>query len=357
MNISIATIPPRIDDGSLLKCIRAFEKQTHPIKKIYVNLPKKFKRFKEIENLDKVIEEMSPLVKVTRSDYDSPALKWIGAIHHISAEDYVFIGDDDQEYHPELIAKMYEGIYDENSVYQNRYHIVKHGTAGIVHGFCGLMCKKKLLNNLSSFELPPVCWVDDQLMSIYFHKQNIQIRPSPINDFDDIYAQLNEFEMEQMGAGALCKMSLPRSKQITELEIRYNCYFQMKENHKSKGNVIDVNWVELLNKPLHIHFVCFDHISKELKTRIKKVCLLYPNANINLWDFKSLNDTSKIKTTTLMNYHTDEFAKSKLTEKGINVYIHKDREIEDQFNLYDYLLDGKEEYYENDRLELVIKDI
>jgi hypothetical protein len=357
MNISIATIPPRINDGSLLKCIKSFENQTYPIKKIYVNLPKKFKRFEEMENLEKIIQDMSKLIKITRTNYDSPALKWLGFLPYVDDEDFVFIGDDDQEYHPELIYKMVEGIYNDNSVYQNRYHIVKTGTAGIIHGFVGAMCKKRLLNNLPNFNLPKICWIDDQLLSIYFHKQNIKIRPSPISDFDDIYFKLNQYDREQIGVGALCKMSLPRQKQIKQLEYKYNCYFQLKENPLSKGKIINVDWEELINKPLHIHFVCFTKINDEIRDRIKKVIKIYPKAFINLWDYKAINDPEKVKTSTLINYHTDEFGKSLLTKKGINIYIHKDRIIEDDFNIYEYLLEGKEEYYKNDMLELVIKEI
>ena len=357
MNVSIATIPPRFLDGSLKQSIQGFLNQTEPIKKIYINLPINFKRFDNLTIEDeKEIESYSNKIIITKTDYDSPLLKWVGALKHIDDDEYIFIGDDDQVYKKDLLKNMKNGFYDDEAVFQNRFHVVKKGTAGIIHGFVGIMIKKKVMNNIDKFNIPQICWIDDQLMSIYFFKNNIKILPSPIHDYDDIYEVLNNHDMEQIGKGALCKMDLPRIKQITELEILYNVFFQNKNSSRGKGKIINIEWKKFLNEPININFVCLDKPTVENKQNIKNIIKLYPNCNINLWDFeeyKKIYDT-ELKTTTLLNYYTDLIGINKCNQKGYNIYINRNFHISNDFNIYNYILNDTKKIYNNDMLEIYI---
>ena len=48
---SIATIPPRINNGDLKKCVDSLLKQTHKLSYIFVAIPKNYKRFGQLTNL------------------------------------------------------------------------------------------------------------------------------------------------------------------------------------------------------------------------------------------------------------------------------------------------------------------
>lgn len=355
MNISIATIPPRFN--SLLKSLRAFLNQTLEIKKIYVNLPEDFKRFENFTpEQEEEIKAISNKIVITKTPYDSPALKYLGCLPYVDKEDFIFVGDDDQEYHPELLEKMKEGIYNEGAVYQNRYHIVKHGTAGIIHGFVGLMLKAKLLSNIKTFDLPKTCWVDDQLFSIYFHKNNIPILPSPVNDFDEIYSKTSSYGTEQIGDGALCKMDLPRKKQIKELELMYNVFFLKKNHHLSKGKIKDVIYKNIQFPTIHL--VILDKPTKENKKNMKMLIEKYPHFNYCFWDFKAFEKDHpeiELKTITQLNYWANKFGLEKIREdKGEAIYINRNLLIDKDFDLWEYLLND-ENIFTNEKEILLIK--
>ena len=324
MNVSIATIPPRIRNNNIFNCIDGFLNQTIEVNKIFINLPNKFNRFDNLteEELLK-LKNYNKKVVLTFTNYDSPILKYLGCIPHLKDDDIIFVGDDDQVYKEDLLEKMKDGFYNDDAVFQNRFHQVKKGTAGIIHGFVGLMMKRKVLNNLNNFVLPPQLWIDDQLLSIYFHKNNISILPSPIHDFDDIYNNkyLNQQGMEQIGDGALCKMDLSRKKQIRELEIKYDVFFLKKDNIKGKGKI-----------------------------------KLYPKCNFHFWnnkEFKINHPNIKLTNSYLINYHSDNFGLKKIKEQENAIYINRNFLIKDDFDLYEFLLNNDDIYFDENNILLI----
>jgi hypothetical protein len=331
MNVSLATIPPRVRDGSLFKCISALLNQTADVQKIFINLPNKFQRFDNLtEREEEEIKAISPKVQITKTDYDSPALKYLGCLPYLEDDDIVFVGDDDQEYHSELLEKMHWAMYDDNAVFQNRFHIVKHGTAGVIHGFVGLMFKKKVFKNIHKFDLPSKCWIDDQLMTIYFFINRIKILPSPVNDFDEIFQRTSNYGTEQIGDGALCMMDTPRQKQIKELERFYGVFFLRKNHHLSKGALKYVDYSAL--KLPNIHFVILDKPTKENKAIMSNIMKRY-DTNYNLWNyeqFKKDHPLVQLKTTTQLNYWTNKYALEKIKQDPDDaIYINRNYLPED----------------------------
>ena len=79
MYVSVASIPPRIRNGTLFKFIDSMLQQSVEVKKIFVNLPDKFERFDQLTNeeLDE-IRNYDEKIQITFLDYDSPTLKYIG---------------------------------------------------------------------------------------------------------------------------------------------------------------------------------------------------------------------------------------------------------------------------------------
>jgi len=356
ISVSVATIPPRIRNKDIYKFIDSILGQTINVNMIYINLPFSFERF---ENLNKKeldeLENYNDKIKVTYSKLDSPLLKYTGALKYIDDNEIMFIGDDDQEYKEDLLENMVAGFHDDNAVYQNRYHIVKKGTAGIIHGFVGLMMKKKVFNNFNKFIVPKKCWIDDQLINIYFYKNNTPILPSPIHDFDDIYKKLRN-GMEQIGSGALCMMDMPRRKQVRELEIFYNVFFLKKECSDGKGKLKDFDW-NIVNKlKINIHYVIFDTITEANKQNIEHLMLKYPNFNFNIWDNSSLDENIKLYNYHYLNYYSDTFARTKINEADddeLHIYLNRNMEINKNFDIYEYILNDEIEFYNNENVLLI----
>lgn len=353
VSVSFASIPPRIENREIYKFIDSILHQTYPIDKIYINLSSNYIRFRQLE--EKELEELkkySDKIEISFSERDSPILKYIGSLDKIDDDTLLFIGDDDQEYKNDLIENMVKGIFDDKYVYQNRYHIVKTGTAGIIHGFTGLILKKSLLNNLLKWQIPKYLWCDDQFMSIYFHKQGIKIYPTIINEFDDIYSVLNSSGMEKLGRGgdlSLDKNTNNRDQEILKLELKYDVHFHLKNNHKSKGKVIDLSKEkrkELLDN-LIFHFVVLDDVTNENKNNFSMLKKLYPTAKYYYWnikEFEKLFPNKKLFTSTLLNYYTDELGKKKVQQLG-GFYINRNFGITNRFDILDYTLSNEKEFY------------
>jgi hypothetical protein len=355
INISIATIPVRFRNGNLYKCIDAFLNQTYNINKIYVNISNNYKRFKNFTN-DEInkIKNYSDKIIITYSNFDSPILKYIGALDNIKDDEFIFIGDDDQEYKENLIENMVLSLnINTNYVYQNRYHIVKTGTAGIIHGFVGLILQKKLLNNLKNYYYGQECWIDDQFLSMYFFKENIKILPSIINDFDDIYKFGNR---EKLGSGGdlfLSKETRDRKTFIKDLEKKFNIFFCNKHDRNGKGEIINVNWNKLkINKI--IHFVIIDNPTKENFNNINNLMELYPDFEFNMINkdsYLKYYDNFKIGycPTNYIDYYSDLLGMKYVKELG-GIYINRNYKInKDSFDIYEILL-NKKKYHINNKL-------
>lgn len=348
VNVSITTIPPRYYNNTLKKFISSILKQTYEVNKIFITIPTKYQRFQNFT--DEEIEDIksySNKIVILRNDFDSPLLKHIGYIDFVNDNEYMFIGDDDQEYHPELIEKMVDGIYNVNAVYQNRYHIVKHGTAGIIHGFVGLIYRKGLINPIKNFKIPDVVWTDDQLMSIYFHKLHIPINPSPINDFDEIYSYLNIYKHEKLGTGGdlcLSPETNKRDEEIKKLEIKYDVYFHLKNNKMSKGKIYDYDYDNLIN----LYIISFRELDENKILSINNFLEKHNHLNLKINLINKYPDDLEIQLNYLpeyhIKYHQDKLGMD-LVKKNNGIYISINNNF-DNLNILDFIL-STENYFKN----------
>ena len=217
---SLTTIPSRIDD----ECKRSIDSLLSQVDHIYLNVSKTYRRFQSqsivIPDYLTQQEPYKSCVTVTvGEDYGSPS-KYLGALHLILSQDvYVFICDDDQEYHPELISKMKSRITSKQYIYQNRYDIFKqYGTSGgLIHGFVGLLIHNSLLENLAVFPLPECArFIDDQWFSMYCKLYSYSIVSSGINDYSEIFQTLRHDAFELMGKDSLIDLG-NRNEKIQEL--------------------------------------------------------------------------------------------------------------------------------------------
>jgi len=145
--VSLSTIPPRINE--LSKSIDSLLNQTTKPDKIFINIPKKFRRFKE-EIKDHQIPNFSSIVEVTRCDDYGPGTKLLGSIDKLNKDSLVILADDDQIYEDFMIEKL---SYYYNKAPQNAYSFYVHplGNFGIGQGADGFAINTNYLGGIVDF--------------------------------------------------------------------------------------------------------------------------------------------------------------------------------------------------------------
>ena len=145
--VSLSTIPPRINE--LSKSIDSLLNQTIKPDKIFINIPKKFRRFKE-EIKDHQIPNFSSIVEVTRCDDYGPGTKLLGSIDKLNKDSLVILADDDQTYEDFMIEKL---SYYYNKASQNAYSFYVHplGNFGIGQGADGFAINTNYLGGIVDF--------------------------------------------------------------------------------------------------------------------------------------------------------------------------------------------------------------
>jgi len=213
------TIPSRINTCNLV-----IDSLINQVEHIYISICNNYKRFGVLSNIPNFLlnEPYKSKVTIVYSDDYGSATKYIGPLNKIDYSQWIFFCDDDQEYHSDIINKMKNNL-SNFGVYQNRYNIVKTGSGGIVHGYVGNISHRSFLENLLIFPFPEAArMVDDQWMSIYYFLNDINIYPSGIEDYNNIFKILYNGH-EQIGKDSLAGLG-NRDLSIKELEQ----FFQVK---------------------------------------------------------------------------------------------------------------------------------
>ena len=145
--VSLSTIPPRINEIS--KSIDSLLNQTIKPDKIFINIPKKFRRFKE-EIKDHQIPNFSSIVEVTSCDDYGPGTKLLGSIDKLNKDSLLILADDDQIYEDFMIEKL---SYYYNKAPQNAYSFYVHplGNFGIGQGADGFAINTNYLGGIVDF--------------------------------------------------------------------------------------------------------------------------------------------------------------------------------------------------------------
>jgi len=200
---SLTTIPPRSQE-----CRLAIESLIDQVDHIYLSVCKNYDRFGPWKIPEYLTEKRygSKLTVVFTEDR-GPATKYVGGLEHIPEDSWVFVCDDDQEYHPTLISRMKNSL-QELAVYQNHYDsIVKKTSGGLIHGYVGLLVPASFLRGLASFPLPKSAYfVDDQWMSIYCFLNSMRIHKTRAEAYSEIYKVMDGWH-EKIGAESLASLN------------------------------------------------------------------------------------------------------------------------------------------------------
>ena len=145
--VSVSTIPQRIK--TIHKSIESLLNQTLKPDKIFINIPKEFKRFKEKIN-DNDIPKFPPGVEVTRCEDSGPGTKLLGSLNKIDNNSLLILADDDQIYENFMIEKFNNFyISSPNNAYS--FYVHPLGKFGIGQGADGFAINTKFLNRVHSF--------------------------------------------------------------------------------------------------------------------------------------------------------------------------------------------------------------
>ena len=146
--ISITTVPKRIK--SIEKSVDSLLNQTQPPDKIFINIPKQYRRFKEIVKDEDIPKFNNKKVEVTRCEDYGPGTKLLGSLHKLKKDSLVILADDDHLYENYMIEKFY---YFYSKAPQNAYSFYVHplNNFGVGQGADGFAINSNFLNGINKF--------------------------------------------------------------------------------------------------------------------------------------------------------------------------------------------------------------
>lgn len=193
--ICLSTIPTRIND--LKPVLESLINQTVTPNLIYINIPKKYNRFKNVKiKIPQFMNEgiIKNKVKIFNVDKDyGPGTKFIGSLFNknIKDNDLIVITDDDIVKHNDWLEKLVN-CYSENKIC---CFVEKNLGKQIIWGYLGYIFQKKLLNlnNLLEFynNVKSECiLIDDHWLTGYCAYKKIFIHNIPIRRNSEINKEL-----------------------------------------------------------------------------------------------------------------------------------------------------------------------
>ena len=104
--VSLTTIPPRAE--MIKKTLDSIDNQTRKANKIFLNIPRVFKRFPE-ESCDiSYITNLYKNLEIVNCEDFGPGTKLLGSIDKLKNYDYVILVDDDHIYNKEMLDFFYQ---------------------------------------------------------------------------------------------------------------------------------------------------------------------------------------------------------------------------------------------------------
>ena len=175
--ISISTIPERVKH--LNKSIDSLLNQIKKPDKIFINIPYKYKRFKETVDDNQIPKFNSDIVEVTRCEDFGPGTKLLGSLDKLKKNSLLILADDDHIYEDYMIEKFF---YFYSKSPDNAYSFYVHplGNFGIGQGADGFAINTNHLKGIKNFyekiikDYEELFLYDDLWISyfLYFIKRN-----------------------------------------------------------------------------------------------------------------------------------------------------------------------------------------
>ncbi len=145
--LSLTTIPERLKNVN--KTIDSLIKQSLSPDKIFLNIPKKYNRFK-ININDNEIPNFSEKVQITRSDDYGPGTKLLGSLDKIPENSLLILVDDDHIY-DNYMVETFNKFYEKYPNNAHSFYVHPLGKFGIAQGADGFAINTNSLKNIKSF--------------------------------------------------------------------------------------------------------------------------------------------------------------------------------------------------------------
>ena len=175
--VSITTIPQRLKN--VTKSIESLLDQTKKPDKIFINIPFKYERFREIIKEEQIPKFDSKVVEVTRCEDCGPATKLLGSLDKLEKNSLVILADDDHVYEDYMVEKFFH-FYSKapNNAYS--FYVHPLGNFGIAQGADGFAINTNHLAGIKNFynkvvkDYKELFLYDDLWISyfLYFFKKN-----------------------------------------------------------------------------------------------------------------------------------------------------------------------------------------
>ena len=103
--VSLTTIPQRIK--YLNKSIESLLKQSKKPDKIFINIPFKYQRFKEVVSDNEIPKFDDSIIEITRCEDCGPGTKLLGSLNKLKKDSLVILADDDNAYEDYMVEKFF----------------------------------------------------------------------------------------------------------------------------------------------------------------------------------------------------------------------------------------------------------
>ena len=146
--VSLSTIPQRVK--SLNKSIDSLINQSLKPDKIFINIPRKYRRFKETIEDSQIPKFDKNIVEVNRCEDCGPGTKLLGSLDKVEKNSLIILADDDHIYEDYMIEKFY---YFYSMEPENAYSFYVHplGNFGIGQGADGFAINTNHLDGIKKF--------------------------------------------------------------------------------------------------------------------------------------------------------------------------------------------------------------
>ena len=240
--ISLTTIPPRYE--TIKKTLDSLKNQSKKPDKIFLNIPKNFKRFSKKENDIRYLVNYYENLEIIKCEDLGPGTKLLGSIDKILNYDYVVLVDDDHIYKKDMLQIFYEkGLEDPNKAYSFCVYDVLDCKIG--QGADGFMINTKFLKNISKFfnlyikNNEKLFYNDDLWISIFLNKiLKIDIQSLFPMLKNTLFKKNKSIYKKHTQLGALIETYSSNRKKARELRFKESCkeYLILKDATKNFTN-------------------------------------------------------------------------------------------------------------------------
>ena len=146
--VSLTTIPSRIKN--LNKSVESLLGQICKPDKIFINIPTKYKRFKEVIENDHIPAFKDSTVEITRCEDFGPGTKLLGSLRKFKPDSLIILADDDHVYKDYMIEKF---NYFYSKAPENAYSFYVHPLKnfGVGQGADGFAINTNYLQGIKNF--------------------------------------------------------------------------------------------------------------------------------------------------------------------------------------------------------------